>query len=588
MLPALVSSAASGGTDELRVRYDRATQLLMYAFNLPIWLLVFFGRDLLLLITSDLTAERTAPILSILAVGFLLNAAASLAYTATVATGNVSLPIRFNLIAVAGYVPTLAVATLTLGPVGAALAWLLLNTYYLAAMVPVVHRDIVRTSTRTWLTRNLLPFVGGGLICFGTAWGMASVFGKGGVLTAGAAVLGATVYLVVGFYRLHPAVRDEIEVSLRRLRAAWNRSPSRHDNRLIIDEHLDGLVHDMGAEVESGPSIYRPSRFWETLNSINAAQLQDPGFGSFKRTINQNYFNWLVARPWDPQYRSLIADWLGHPTLRVGTARLIRGADVEVTEARYQALRSPMVRLGYAIFVAMLWERVRRIDRLGLLSRLREPSLGDPILVRHGGQAVSQDIANSVLEFYAIEEAFPQGIPRNATVVELGAGYGRLGWLLLSVRPDVRYIVVDIPPALAIAQEYLTRLFPDLSTVRFQRGIRHLDPAMRDVRLAFLTPNQLDAMPSLQADLFINVSSLHEMRPDQIAHYLSVVKQHTRGIFYMKQWQGWTNPRDGVTIREADYPIPVGWQKVYERPHPVQTHFFEAAYRVNSLIPASR
>jgi putative sugar O-methyltransferase len=202
------------------------------------------------------------------------------------------------------------------------------------------------------------------------------------------------------------------------------------------------------------------------------------------------------------------------------------------------------------------------------------------MLVRHRGRLISQDLANSFVEFAAILEAFPTGIPEEATVIELGAGYGRLGWLLLSVLPKLRYIVVDIPPALAIAQEYLTRLFPDLPTVRFQRGTDHLAPGLPGVRLAFVTPNQLEAMPALGADLFINISSLHEMRPDQILHYIGVVRRHTAGVFYMKQWHTSVNADDGVTIRQADYPIPGSWERIFERRHPVQTGFFEAAYRV--------
>ncbi len=348
----------------------------------------------------------------------------------------------------------------------------------------------------------------------------------------------------------------------------------------MIDQRMDLLVQEMSAEVESGPAIYRPSQFWEALGSVNATQLRDRGFKSFKRTINQNYFNWLIARPWDPQYRSLLSDWLRHPTSSVASARLISSVGVEVTEARHQAFGSAATRLSYALFVALLWDHVRRKDRLSLLDRLNEPILGDPILVKHRGRAVSQDLANSVLDFYSIEEAFQGGIPPNATVVELGPGYGRLGWLLLSVMPGIRYIAVDIPPALAIAQEYLTDLFPDLTTARFQPGTDHLGRALSAARLAFLTPNQLDAIPSANADLFINISSLHEMRPEQIAHYLKVVDRHTVGVFYMKQWRSWTNPRDGVTIRESDYPIPANWRTIYRRRHAVQTHFFEAAFRI--------
>jgi putative sugar O-methyltransferase len=348
----------------------------------------------------------------------------------------------------------------------------------------------------------------------------------------------------------------------------------------LMETDLQALITEMGLEVEGGPVIYRPSRFWESLAGRNTNQLAGAGFDSFKRTVNQNYFNWLVTNPRDAQFRSVVISWMHHPTPAIATARLLDGSGVSLDENRVQVFRRRRTRIGYSVFVAMLWEHARRRDRLRLLEHLSEPELGSPILVRHRGRAISQDLANSVLEFYSISEAVPGGVPEGATVVELGGGYGRLGWLLLSAVPRVRYIAVDIPPALAVAQRYLTCLFPDLPVARFRRGTDGLSAEIAGARMAFITPNQLEALPDLEADLFINISSLHEMRPDQIAHYLGLIGRHTRGVFYTKQWLDWTNPDDGVRIRETDYPIPPEWQPVYQRVHEVQTHFFEAAYRV--------
>ena len=340
----------------------------------------------------------------------------------------------------------------------------------------------------------------------------------------------------------------------------------------------------MSAEVDSGPEIYRPSLFWTDLARRNADQLSSAGFGRFKRTINQNYFNWLITRPQDPQFRALLKGWLRHPTPAVLSARLIDGEGVEVGENRLQILRSRHSRAAYAAFVALLWERARQRDQLGLLDQLSEPQLGSPILIRHRGREISQDLANSTLEFYSILDAFPGGIPEGATVVELGGGYGRLGWLLMSVMPTIRYIAVDIPPALAVGQEYLTSLFPDREAARFRRGVDGLEAAVLSSRMGFLTPNQLAVLPSLDADLFINISSLHEMRLDQIANYLDLVDRHTNGVFYTKQWRDWMNPRDGVRIRQEDYPILPSWQPIYQRIPEVQTHFFEAAYRIRPSL----
>ena len=68
------------------------------------------------------------------------------------------------------------------------------------------------------------------------------------------------------------------------------------------------VIEQMVAEVNRGPAIYRPSEFWVRLNDLHEAQLTDAGFGSFKRTVNQSYYNWLLGVR-DPQVRSL-ARWL--------------------------------------------------------------------------------------------------------------------------------------------------------------------------------------------------------------------------------------------------------------------------------------
>jgi hypothetical protein len=82
---------------------------------------------------------------------------------------------------------------------------------------------------------------------------------------------------------------------------------------LSEDIDLGRQVKEMSAEVQDGPAVYRPSRFWERMAGVNERQLSEHGLDSFKRTVNQNYFNWLISNPRDPQYRALIKDWLTHP-----------------------------------------------------------------------------------------------------------------------------------------------------------------------------------------------------------------------------------------------------------------------------------
>jgi len=90
-------------------------------------------------------------------------------------------------------------------------------------------------------------------------------------------------------------------------------------------------------------------------------------------------------------------------------------------------------------------------------------------------------------------------------------------------------------------------------------------------------------LPAKCMDLFISISSLQEMRSDQIATYFRLIDHLTGGRFYMKQWRVSQNPHDEVTIRQEDYPVPPHWRLLYSRQAPVQRRFFEAMYRLGEL-----
>lgn len=339
-------------------------------------------------------------------------------------------------------------------------------------------------------------------------------------------------------------------------------------------------LHEMLEEMDGASDLVRPSSFWEQINGINLDQLSATGFDEFKRTVNSNYFQWLPTGPRDPQFRAVLKDWLRHPSLAPGRARLVDSGAYADTRFGLR-LNRRWARVGYALYVAMLWDSVRSRVPSGLLERLEEPTVGNPLLVQHRGRLITQDLCNSALEYSTIRTGAP--LPQNGRVIEVGAGYGRLAWVFLEEMPDVRYLVVDIPPALAIAEEYLSALFPNRRHFPFRRFTRFESVAheFESANIAFMTPNQLDLLPPLGADLLINVSSFHEMRPDQIGHFFNLIDIHCAGYFYSKQWLRWSNPVDGVEIGESSYPLRAHWRSIFTRRHPIHTGFFEALYDVN-------
>lgn len=340
-----------------------------------------------------------------------------------------------------------------------------------------------------------------------------------------------------------------------------------------------GALGEMFDELAAAPEAYRPSEFWREYVELNLQQLGADGFDQFKRTVNHNYFQFQLGDPRNPLLRRMWSHWLRSRSLAPLRARYANGFGFPPIERR----RDLFGRWIYSRYIAMLFDFVSERDTRGLLESLEEPALGHPICIEHLGRRVSQDLCNSVMEFTAVADAIPDDALEGATVVELGSGYGRLAWVYLSVAPAQRYVLVDIPPALAIAEQYLTTLFPDRRIFGFRRFSDEQEVAdeLATADIVFLTPNQMDLLPSLRADLFINVSSLHEMTPIQINHYFDLIERHTAGgLFYTKQWLRSVNAADDVVIERSQYPVRDAWEAAFDRIHPVNPLFFEALYKL--------
>ena len=222
----------------------------------------------------------------------------------------------------------------------------------------------------------------------------------------------------------------------------------------------------MVAEIGASPDLYKPSRFWDDLNPVNTGWLNEFGLDNFKRTVSQNYFNWLIVSHRDVQFRAAAREWLRRPTLRPLLTRM-ESPELLRTVIGLENAFGKRAQLTYCLFVAMLWDVTSRHDPLGLTKKLEEPTLGTPLGIVSAGRRVSQDLANSIREYNAIAHWSVGRAGKRTTIAELGAGYGRLAHVALTNRNN-RYFVFRLPPALFVSQWYLSRLFPDRKVFSFR------------------------------------------------------------------------------------------------------------------------
>jgi putative sugar O-methyltransferase len=305
------------------------------------------------------------------------------------------------------------------------------------------------------------------------------------------------------------------------------------------------------ANTEEGRNV---SDFWQRIVREHLELLESEGFERFKQTLNFKYSQWCVTtlvdrKFWRMQRTHLSA--LGVPSRWLDTHY---GPNPKRPRWPYPV---PGAATIYKLFVSALWDYAERNDKLGILSRVPEASLGSPIPLYRGPTLLSQDLALSSLEINRIAEHLDFSSIRS--VLEIGGGYGRLAYVFRKLLPNVEYHIVDIPPTLAISELYLTTLFG-------AEGFH------------FHLPVGLKSLPSGHFDLVLNVSSFDEMKASQAHAYLAEFADKGRGIAYLKG-HGKRDPATGRRgILEFDYPP--GWVELYRGGDPFQRTFNELVFRL--------
>jgi putative sugar O-methyltransferase len=343
------------------------------------------------------------------------------------------------------------------------------------------------------------------------------------------------------------------------------------------DSEVSAWIDEMRCHVAAAPEIYRPGAFWGELIERNTEMLRSDGIRNLKRTVSNNYYNWLVVSWWDPQLRRAALHWSRRPRLAPLRARMEPVSALRTTTQDEPVDLSSKAARRYRLFVAATWEYARHEDQLGLTERLEEPEAGNPVRLWSRRRLISQDLANSILECnYAARSGHVQD---GARIAELGAGYGRLAHVFSSARHLV-YCIFDIPPALAVSQWYLRAVLGRDRIVPFRpdvddQSIAALEPGT----VAFFTPDQLERFPDGWFHLTQTISTIPEMPERQAEHVLRLLAAKSSGEMFLKQWRRWRNEADDIEFSEDRYVLPPPWRLVARRVDPVQPLFFNQRWR---------
>ena len=317
------------------------------------------------------------------------------------------------------------------------------------------------------------------------------------------------------------------------------------------------------------PAFKTSSRYWNRLNQKNIQQLNDFGHDNFKQTVARNYFTFAGSSAYY-YYKNVLKDINSIKTV-VPIKEILKKHEIF---SLYESIL-------FNIMTILLFEHVIENGGDKYVNMIEEPLEGNPPFIYLKGRRMSQDLLNSILECISIRKGC--NLDRINSIMEIGAGYGRTSYCLMNLLPNAKYVIVDIPPALYISQNYLSNTFENKKIFPFRpfTSFKEIEDDFKASDIIFLMPHQLELLPNKIIDLFIAIDCLHEMKTEQIEFYFNHIER-LANYFYFKCWLKTKVPFDNLFYSSEDYPIKNSWNEIYKKACEVPYGYFDAFYEILS------
>ena len=183
---------------------------------------------------------------------------------------------------------------------------------------------------------------------------------------------------------------------------------------------------------------------------------------------------------------------------------------------------------NFKVWKSRLRENKPDISQLGL------PLIGNPYGLNIEGNIIN---ANSFLFNYRAnfcKKLFAQ--EQKTTILEIGGGFGGLGYYLHKIGTNCTYIDLDIPENLVVTEYFLKMAYPDKKIMAFDTDKPDLIDLSKTNLLEYdivLLPNfMLPYFKDNSIDMIINTISLGEMGYDTICEYISQIDRIGAKFFY--------------------------------------------------------
>ena len=195
---------------------------------------------------------------------------------------------------------------------------------------------------------------------------------------------------------------------------------------------------------------------------------------------------------------------------------------------------------------------------------------------------VTQQSLISLLEYEKIS-SLVKDVKEPLKILELGAGYGRTANVILSLKPNTKYVIADLAPSVYFSKKTLSDTFKDK---KIKSGFeitnqKEMIKMFNENDILFIFPHQLKFFEKKTFNISLSIGNLCEMERKQIKNYMKIY-ENISNFLYFKVWEisglPYSFNQYYSVHNKKDYEIKDSWIEHFKERCVMPTNQFELGY----------
>lgn len=299
------------------------------------------------------------------------------------------------------------------------------------------------------------------------------------------------------------------------------------------DQAKTHLESDLKMQVQNyleSIDFKRTSKYWRFLTLKNLSEIEQFGIDSYGENVARNYFTWTNFE--DSQIENL--DIEGYLPNLINIYKMHHGFSISES-IRHNVLIQLL--LSYCC-QNNLYEQIMQLGDEGY-------AFGNHPQHLVNGKIITLDKLLSVLDYKSLAPILKD----KSVLCEIGAGSGRTAEALLTLNPNCRYIIADLPPASFVAMKRLELAFPEkrILYIGSHSELASTFPMFEAWDVIFCLPSLLESLPEKSIDILLAIDCLHEMNSIMREYFASIASIKSE-YFFIKIWKEIKIPLDNIYL----------------------------------------